>query len=87
MKRLTSKAGNVKVMQQIHAEAHARDFTQKEWQKRTKHLTGADLFDELWPPVPGFPCEKAMKLSSMNKLVSKVYEQLCSEYAFRTNLS
>merc|ERR1711871_286002 len=80
IKRVTSQASNVTLLQQIHTEAHARDFTRKQWHKRTKNLTGADLFDALWPPVPDYPCEKPMKISSMNKLVSKIYEQLCSEF-------
>jgi hypothetical protein len=80
IKRLQSQASNVSLLKQISNDAHARDFSPKEWQKNTKNLTGASLFDALWPPVPGYPCEKAMKLSSMNKLVSKIYEQLCSEY-------
>ena len=36
---------------EAYAIAHARDFTVKEWEKSTKHLTGLALFRELFPPV------------------------------------
>ena len=76
LKMMVSEASSVSLFKAVSADAHARDYSQKEWQKHTKSLSGHALFDALWPPVPGFPCEKAMKVSSMNKLVSKIYEQV-----------
>lgn len=81
LKQFVSNASNIKLMQMISADAHARDFTVKEWHKRTKNWTGTDLFNDLWPPVPNYPCEKPMKIASINKLISKIYEQLCAECA------
>jgi CRP-like cAMP-binding protein len=73
-------AGQIMGLQQIAADAHARDFTIKQWHKHTKALSGTALYDALHPPVQGFPCEKAMKLSSMKKLVSKIYEAFACEF-------
>lgn len=73
-------AGQVMGLKTQAAHAHARDFSIKKWHKHTRGLSGKPLYDALYPPVAEFPCEAYMKLSSMNKLVAKIYEAYCCEF-------
>ena len=77
---LVTAEGNMLALQQLAANAHQRDFTIKQWHKHTKNLRGDAFYNFLYPPVVQFPCEKPIKVNSMKKLVSKIYETLVAEY-------
>eukprot|EP01052_Picozoa_sp_SAG31_P024602 SAG31_NODE_2105_length_6432_cov_22.218696_4_plen_568_part_00 len=71
---------------ELYALAHARDFTTKQWEKNTKHLSGLALFRELFPPVAEYPCAIAMPLANFNKLVPKIYQGVVCEFVVESNL-